>query len=235
MITLYNADNIEVMGELIQQGKKFDLIYADCMYELLDFPYIYLAKELLTDTGVYIHQTDYHSLAEVWIELNKLYGKDHFVNHLIYLNEWGGTPKNRFAQKSDDILVFAKGKEWYFDSSKIQIPKKTAGTAFDKKGTGMKTPCNVFYDKLSFSTMSKERVILGGKGAEMQKPEWLMERLLLAYSPERSKILDIFSGVGTTLAVCQRLNRDCVGIEKDTQRVDAIKQRVILTEQRSCL
>ena len=212
-ITLYNEDNIAVCRKL---DKKFDLIYGDCIYEDKHYGYwIEASLPKLADGGIFIVQTDYHTSAYIKCYLD-LHHELTFVNWLIYMNNWGGTPRNRFAQKHDDILVYCKGDNWKWYPDRIQIPKATAGTKFDKKGTGTKTPPSVFYDHASFSTMSNERVQVGDKCFSMQKPEWLMERLLLPFTDEGDEVLDLFAGTGTLGVVCKKYNRNYTGIEIDT-------------------
>jgi site-specific DNA-methyltransferase (adenine-specific) len=194
--------------------KYFQLVYGDCLYEKEDFGWLFWAMDLVKDSGLLIIQTDYHTVADYKNEMVD-YNDFTFVNWLIYINDWGGTPKNRFAQKHDDILVYCRGDSWKWYPERIQIPKVTAGTAFDKKGTGTKTPPSVFYDHASFSTMSNERVQVGDKCFSMQKPEWLMERLLLPFTDENDEVLDLFAGTGTLGVVCKKYNRNYTGIEID--------------------
>ena len=59
-----------------------------------------------------------------------------------------------------------------------------------------------------------------------QKPEGIIERMVLASSDENDFVLDPFSGSGTTLRVCQQLNRNCVGIEINPEYVENTKQRL---------
>ena len=211
---LYNGDNKIIMQEL---DIEFNCIYADCIYESLDFEWIDYCYNLLAPQGIIYIQTDYHSVAEMKIYMDNLFGKNNFLNWLVYLNEWGGNSKRFFPRKHDDILMYSKRKDYKFYPERIQIPKKTAGTAFDKKGTGLKTPCDVFYDHVSFSTISKERVKLGEKNIQWQKPLWLIERLLLPVTDENDYILDPFMGSGTSGVWSKLNNRNYIGIESDKE------------------
>lgn len=208
----FNNDNVEVMREY-KGIREFDLIYGDMIYENTDFSWIIAAEGILKENGIFIIQTDYHTVANVKLLLDEL-GLT-FVNWAIYLNEWGGTSKRFFPRKHDDILIYAKGKDYKFYPDRIQIPKKTAGTAFDKKGTGMKTPCDVFYDLGNFSTVANERVKVDGKNIQWQKPLKLMERLLLPFTDEKDCVLDPFMGSGSTGVWCLLNKRNFVGIESD--------------------
>lgn len=218
---LHNQDNLDFYCE----PNYVDLIYADMLYENDDFSWVSLYWGFLKENGIFIVQTDYHTVAELFLELQSL-KNSHFVNWLIYKQEWGGVPKKGFPQKHDDILIFSKGKhfEWY--PNRIQIAKATAGTAFDKKGTGLKTPCSVFDDLGNFSTVSKERIKKGNKNIQWQKPLKLMDRLLLPFTDAGDIILDPFMGSGTTGEWCIRNNRDFIGIEKDKKVYSIAEERL---------
>ena len=209
-LNLLNIYNIE-----FKTWNKFHLIYADCIYESHDFSWVDKYWHFLMPNGIFIVQTDYHTVAEMKLYLDSQYNS-HFVNWIIYKQEWGGVPRNRFAQKHDDILIYSNGKDWHWDSSGIQIPKATAGTAFDKKGTGMKTPCSVFDDLGNFSTISKERMKnLDGKNIQWQKPEKLLRRLMTPFLVRGMSVLDPFAGTGTSGVIAKELDCHYVGIEYD--------------------
>ena len=214
--SLVHPDNIRV-----------DLVYGDCIYESTDFTWASRSYDILKDNGIFMVQTDYHTVAEWKIYLDDLFGRENFINWLIAIQEWGGTSKRFFPRKHDDILMYSKGKDYKFYPERIQIPKATAGTDFDKKGTGLKTPCDVFYDLGNFSTMSKERVKGDdGKNLKWQKSLKLMNRLLLPTTDENDLVLDPFLGSGTTGVWCKKNNRNFIGTEVD-YKIFKIAERTI--------
>ena len=156
---LYEGDNLEWMWYLINEyNTEVDLIYADCIYESKNFNWVDYCYALLKKDGIFIVQTDYHTVANYKQICDCFFGEQNFINWCIYIQEWGGTSKRYFPRKHDDILIYSKGKDYKFYPDRIQIPKKTAGTKLDKKGTGLKTPMDVFTDLGNFSTLDKERV-----------------------------------------------------------------------------
>lgn len=231
---LFNADNNLVISTHFLDHMyydprlaSFDVIYADCIYESSNFEWVYNCYHALNDNGIFYVQTDYHTVANYKILLDDIYGEDNFLNWLIYKQEWGGTSKRFFPRKHDDILMYAKGKDYKFYPERIQIPKVTAGTAFDKKGTGLKTPCDVFDDLGNFSTVSKERIKgVDGKNIQWQKPLKLMDRLLLSTTDEGDNVLDPFMGTGTTGVWCMRNNRNFYGVELDKEIYDIAIERL---------
>lgn len=68
-----------------------------------------------------------------------------------------------------------------------------------------------------------------------QKPEYLLERIILASTQEGDTILDPFLGSGTTAVVAKKLNRQCIGIEKDDDYIELAKQRLMHTQMQGRL
>ena len=64
------------------------------------------------------------------------------------------------------------------------------------------------------------------KNHPTQKPEALFERIILVSSNENDLILDPFAGSGTSLRVCQKINRKCIGIEINPDYVEMIQKRL---------
>lgn len=220
---LIRDDNIKVMKLL--EAESMDCIYADCIYQRVDFSWAWFALKLLKPNGIFYLQTDSSTVFKWYPELRSWFGRE-AINDLIYVNEWGGTSKRFFPKKHDTILMFCRTDDYKFYPERIQIPKVTAGTAFDKKGTGLKTPCDVFYDHPSFSTVSKERVLVEGQCISWQKPLWLMDRLLAPVTDENDRILDPFMGSGTAGVWCKHNNRSYIGIEEDESTYKVAKERI---------
>ena len=122
---LFCSDNINVMNILAGNKIKVDLIYADMMYEDLNFDWINPCHALLKETGSIFIQTDYRSVAELKIYLDNLFGKSNFQNWIIWPYDWGGRSKRRFGRKHDDILWYSKSEEYKFYPERVSIPKKT--------------------------------------------------------------------------------------------------------------
>ena len=128
----------------------------------------------------------------------------------------------RFDQSLADLPVHAL-------TDRVQIPKKMTGQAFNPSGRTTKTPPSVWQDLAGFSTVAKERIRIDGRCVRWQKPERLIERLIIASSDPGDLIVDPFGGVATVPAVCARTDRRCVSCETDPQihaagaaRLDAI-------------
>lgn len=211
MIKLLHMDNME-----FETTKKANLIYGDMIYENADLSWIEKYWEMLAPNSIFQVQTDYHTSAQVKLLLDSL-PNSIFINEIIYKQEWGGTPRKGFPMKHDNIYIYANGKDFKWHKEKVEIPKKTAGTKFDKKGTGLKTPCSVFDDLGNFSTMDKERIKnpKTKKNIQWQKSLKLMRRLMLPFLDKGDLVIDPFCGSGTTGEVALEIGCDFIGIEYD--------------------
>jgi site-specific DNA-methyltransferase (adenine-specific) len=226
MYKLYNDDNLVILNELLNEKISVDTIYGDMIYENPDFTWVDLSYELLKSNGVFYVQLDYHLAAEMKIHLDYLFGKENFINWITTVQEWGGIPKKGFPRKTDFILMYSKGKDFKWYPERIRIKKATAGTKFDKKGTGLKTPCDCFYDLGNFSTMSKERIKFNDKNIQWQKMLSLMNRLLYPVTDENDLVGDFFLGSGTTGVWCKQNKRDFIGIENNLEVFNLAKNRI---------
>lgn len=95
-------------------------------------------------------------------------------------------------------------------------------TKFNENG---KNPGNVWGDIKQLTYKSKELIDREYLNT-IQKPEKLIERIVLASSNENDLVLDPFAGTGTTLAVCEKLNRQYIGFEKDADLIEVAQKRL---------
>lgn len=203
--------------------RKVNLVYADMVYEDTDFSWVDASVNTLVYGGIFMVQTDYHTVAQMKLYLDN-YGLT-FVNWCIYKQEWGGISRRYFPRKHDDILIYCKGEDYKFHPERIMIPKVTAGTALDKNG-GLKIPCDVFDDLGNFMTTSPERVKVDGKNVQWQKPLKLMNRLLLPFTDPGDIVLDPFMGWGSTGVWCIQNGREFIGVEKEEFVFNKAKERL---------
>lgn len=144
-----------------------------------------------------------------------------YRNWIIWHYDWGGRPKNNFARKHEDCLVYSKGNEWYFDDAAIRIPykvEKNVRSTATNNPLG-KIPTDV-WEKNNHTT-SKEYVAWH----PTQKPLMILERLIRAYTKPGDTILDIFSGSGSTMIAAHNTGRKFVGCELSSEYYDKSKKR----------
>lgn len=221
MIDIHNVDNM-----VFEPEKEISLLYADYIYENLDFSWAKRYWEYLDDGGIFIGQTDYHSAAEFKVFMKGL-PKANFVNWLTWKNEFGNFRKDRFRQCHDDIIIFSKGKYFYFDNSKIQVPKVTAGSkGLNPSGRDTKIATSVITD-ICLTTVSKERIKKrDGHLVRWQKPLELLRRLFSPFVVAGNYIVDPFMGVGTSGIIAEELGCDYSGVEYDGEPFKLAQKRL---------
>lgn len=176
-----------------------------------------LMKELLSSNGcIYVH-IDWHVGPYVKTILDDIFGKENFVNEIVWSYSWGIRTDSRWNRKHDTIYMYSKSAENIkFNANEVleerQVSESTANRLKYKgalikdgnKGRGdseLALPSDVWYIA-TINGMAKERL-----NYATQKPEALLERFIKASSNEGDLVCDFFGGSGTTAAVAERLGR----------------------------
>jgi DNA modification methylase len=189
-----------------------------------------LRKTLKPTGSLYLHcdPTAGHYLK---IFADGVFGREKFINEIIWHYTGGGRSKSRFSQKHDCIYMYAGGGKRVFNPDPIRVPyKPTSGYA--ESGITSKagkrylpdprgTPPDDVWEIPMVNPMSRERT-----GYPTQKPSALLERIVLASSSSGDTVLDPFCGSGTTLYVAQRLGRRWIGIDNAPLAVQHSSQRL---------
>lgn len=143
--------------------------------------------------------------------------KMNFVNWISWHYTQGIGKTKGFSPRHDDILMFSKSEKYVFNLDDIRIPQKYYRRINNMRGAN---PGDV-WEVSHIHYCQKNR-----QPHPTQKPEALIERMVLASSNENDTVLDPFSGSGTTLRVCQQLNRNAIGIELNSEYVEQTKERL---------
>lgn len=222
MYRLYNIDSAKYEGLDVPESHhpyhKFDAVYADMIYENMDFTWTIRCMRLLREGGVLIIQTDHHSVLEVGNYVkNFVYGSE-FINHLVWKCEWGNHPKDRFHQCFDDILIFRNGKTPHkFYSDRIQVDKVTKNKGLNPSGRDTKT-ATAFISDITLTTTSNERIKKDdGHLVRWQKPESLMQRILEPFTDVGDWIYEPFGGTFSACRWAVKNGRNAVGVELDKE------------------
>jgi DNA modification methylase len=142
----------------------------------------------------------------------------------MFFNSWvcwhytqGMGKKKGFSPRHDDILVFNKSPRFVFNLDDVRVPQKYYRSRNNMRGAN---PGDVWiFSHVHYCNENRQ-------DHPTQKPEGLIERMVLASSNEGHQVLDPFSGSGTTLRVCQQLNRNCIGIELNPKYVEMTEERL---------
>lgn len=122
-----------------------------------------------------------------------------------------------FSPRHDDILMFNKSANYTFNLDAVRVPQKYYRSRNNMRGAN---PGDV-WDFSHVHYCQKNR-----QSHPTQKPEALMERMVLASSNEGDFVLDPFLGSGTTARVCQQLERRFLGFEINPDYVSMAEDRL---------
>lgn len=207
------------------------------------YPRLVLLKELLSERGsIYLH-IDWHVGHYVKILLDDIFGKENFVNEIIWSYQGTGEPKKAFKRKHDNIFFYAKNidnqvfneeeaAELISDFSKTKYNKMDENGLYKeirhKDGKVYKQYIKEtmrlrdVWDIPIINAQAKERI-----GYTTQKPETLIERIINVSSNEDSIVLDVFGGSGTTAAVAERLGRRWITTDIGKPAILVMRKRFI--------
>lgn len=206
-------------------------IWRNGMEEFLEMLTIrlILIRKLLSEQGsIYVH-LDFRTIHYVKIIMDQIYGVDNFVNEIIWSYKSGGSSKRYFSRKHDTLLFYSKSAHYIFN------PRKEKSYNRDFKAYGFNNVAE-YEDAKGWYTLVNHRDVwdinmVGRTSKERldyrtQKPEALMERIILSSSNENSIVADFFAGSGTTLAVANRNNRNWIGCDSSNSAIYTIMNRM---------
>ncbi len=176
------------------------------------------AKRVLKPTGTIYVFMGFRFISYLYQVLEKDNGLN-FNNWISWFYTQGIGKKKGFSPRHDDILMFTKTDKFTFNLDDIRVPQKFYRSINNMRGAN---PGDVWeFSHIHYCQENRQN-------HPTQKPEGLIERMVLASSNEGETVLDPFAGSGTTLRVCQQLNRNCIGFELNPEYVNMVKQRLSL-------
>lgn len=199
-------------------------VYGDAFDDYCAFlrPRLIEAWRLLAADGtLYVH-VDYREAHYVKVMMDALFGRERFLNELIWAYDYGAKSRRRWPSKHDTILVYVKDvKAYWFDSAAVdRIPYMAPGLVTPEKAARGKLPTDVWWHTI-VPTSGPERT-----GYPTQKPEGLLRRIVQASSRPGDRVLDFFAGSGTTGAVAATLGRDAVLVDANPDAVAVMRRRI---------
>jgi DNA modification methylase len=194
-------------------------------------------RDLLADSGtLYVH-LDWHAVHYVKVALDRLFGRDRFLNEIIWCYHGPSPIRSAFKRKHDTILVYTRSPRYYFDADTVRVPydAATVKTFASSRRAGFgkvpdlergKVPEDWWYFPV-VARVHSERV-----GYETQKPASLLERIVKASSRPGDLVGDFFAGSGTTGVVAARLARGAVLADRNPIAVEKTLLRLSRLEPR---
>lgn len=231
-IDLRCGDAIDLFKEI--ESSSIDVVIADPPYNLgkdygnnhdlkgfddyLDFSRKWLSesKRVLKPEGTIYVFMGVRFISYLYDILDRELGM--FFNSWIVWHYTQGLGKTKgFSPRHDDILMFTKSNKHTFNLDNVRVPQKYYRARNNMRGAN---PGDVWkFSHVHYCNPNRQN-------HPTQKPEGLMERMILASSGEGGNVLDPFSGSGTTLRVCQQINRKAIGFELNPDYVEMTRLRL---------
>ena len=185
-------------------------------------PRLEQARRLLAPHGTLYFHIDYREAHYCKVLLDEIFGRDCFLNELIWAYDYGGKPRNRWPAKHDTILVYVRDRaRYHFDADAVERePYMAPGLVTPEKAARGKLPTDVIWHTI-VPTSGRERT-----GYPTQKPEGLVRRFVSASSRPGGWCLDFFAGSGTLGAVCAALGRRYVLVDDNPQAIEVMARRL---------
>ncbi|MCK4490571.1 MAG: site-specific DNA-methyltransferase, partial [Anaerolineales bacterium] len=202
--------------------------YLDMLY-----PRLMLMYKLLSSSGsLYLH-LDWHANSYARLLLDEIFGYENLRNEIIWTYHGPSPIRSAFNRKHDMILFYSKSNQYTFNVDQVRIPynENTVVTfkSSIKAGFGKtpdlergKVPEDWWYFPV-VARLHNERT-----GYPTQKPESLLERIIVASSNPGDLIADFFGGAGTTAAVASRLNRQFISSDTQARALHTTRSRLVL-------
>ena len=211
------------------QGKRYQTIrigqngYTDAFDDFLAFlePRLIEAHRILTKNGSLYFHIDYREVHYCKVLLDGIFGRDAFINEIIWAYDYGARTRKRWPAKHDNILWYARDPDDYiFNYEAIdRIPYMAPGLVGAEKAARGKLPTDTWWHTI-VGTNSREKT-----GYPTQKPLGVIRRIVQASSQPGDTVLDFFAGSGTTGAACLELGRRFILIDNNPQAVAVMRNR----------
>src|SRR5690625_397904 len=198
--------------------------YDDAIIDYWDFlePRLEQAWRVLAEDGTLYLHWDYREVHYAKVMLDMIFGREYFLNEIIWAYDYGGRAGSRWPSKHDTILVYVKNpKKYWFDSTEVdREPYMAPGLVTKEKRERGKLPTDVWWHTI-VSPTGKEKT-----GYPTQKPLGLVRRMVAASSRPGDWVMDFFAGSGTLGAAARQLDRRFVLVDQNPQAIDTMTTRL---------
>ena len=199
--------------------------YGDIFDDFIAFiePRLREAYRLLKPNGSLYFHIDYREVHYCKVLLDQIFGRESFLNEIIWAYDYGARTKTKWPTKHDNILWYARDPQAYtFNYDAIErIPYMAPGLVGPEKAALGKTPTDTWWHTI-VPTNGKEKT-----GYPTQKPLGILRRIIQASSNLGEMVLDFFAGSGTTGVACLEAGRQFILIDNNPQALATMAERFV--------
>ena len=210
-------------GQTYETIKGIAFGYNDSFEDYWDFlePRLEEAWRLLKPSGTLYLHLDFREVHYAKVLLDALFGRESFLNEIIWAYDYGARAKKKWPAKHDNILVYVKDpNSYHFNSEEVdREPYMAPGLVTPEKAALGKLPTDVWWHTI-VSPTGKEKT-----GYPTQKPLGILRRIIAASSKPNDWVLDFFAGSGTAGVAAAELGRNFVMVDMNDEAIQVMKQR----------
>ena len=218
------GDRIGFKGQTYQTIRGALTAYDDAFTDYWDFlaPRLEQAWRLLDPTGTLYLHLDYREVHYAKVMMDALFGRECFLNEIIWAYDYGARSNRKWPTKHDNILVYVKDPaRYYFNNDEVdREPYMAPGLVTPEKVARGKLPTDVWWHTI-VAPNAKERT-----GYPTQKPVGIVKRMVAASSRPGGWVLDCFAGSGTLGAAAAELGRRYLLIDTSPEAVETMRRRL---------
>ena len=217
------GDRIGYKGNRYQTIKIATRAFADDFDDFLAFiePRLLEAYRVLAPHGTLYFHIDYREVHYCKILLDQIFGRESFLNEIIWAYDYGARTNKRWPAKHDNILVYVKDpKNYIFNSDEVdREPYMAPGLVGPEKASRGKLPTDTWWHTI-VSPNGKEKT-----GYPTQKPLGILRRIVTASSVPGDLVLDFFAGSGTTGMAAAELSRNFLLVDSNREALVVMEKR----------
>jgi site-specific DNA-methyltransferase (adenine-specific) len=197
--------------------------FEDAFDDYLAFlePRLVETRRVLRRTGSFYLHLDYREVHYAKVLADAVFGRDCFLNEIVWAYDYGARTRRRWPAKHDDILVYVKDPEaYFFDADAVdRIPYMAPGLVGEAKAARGKLPTDTWWHTI-VSPTGKEKL-----GYPTQKPLGILRRIVRASCPPGGVVLDFFAGSGTAGAAAHELGRRFILADSSADALAVMRRR----------
>lgn len=220
-----DGDRTGFQGARYRTSKVSSASFADKFEDYLAFlePRLVHARRVLRTTGSLYFHIDYREVHYCKVLLDRIFGRECFLNEIIWAYDYGARSKRRWPAKHDNILLYVRDiQRYHFDMTEVdRIAYMAPGLVGPEKAARGKLPTDTWWHTI-VSPTGKEKL-----GYPTQKPIAIVERAVRASCPPGGTVLDFFAGSGTTGAAALRVGRKFVLIDVHETAIAVMQRRFV--------
>lgn len=218
-----NGDRTGFQGRRYRTVKLGSMEYPDFFDDYLAFlePRLREAHRILRNDGSLFFHIDYREVHYVKVLLDTIFGRDSFLNEIIWAYDYGARSRTKWPAKHDNILWYAKSPDnYHFHLDECdRIPYMAPGLVGPEKAAGGKTPTDTWWHTI-VSPNGHEKT-----GYPTQKPRGILDRIVKVHSRPGDLLMDFFAGSGTLGESAVALGRKCILVDSNPEAMSVMKTR----------